>query len=377
MRTRIARRASTMVSVLGLFGAVGGGCLSRPVVSNNPVTNTTIESSIFNKTIDKIDLLFVIDNSASMGDKQDYLSQAVPDLIARLVTPNCVDPLTGTAYGPSDPAGGGTCAQGIVEFPPVHDLHIGVMSTSLGTRLSEQYTSPNGTAGTICDPSSTVQVNGLTLNAHNDDWGELLNRAGPKETPLSDAGGSFYLNFFPTSNPKNQNKNPSAGAPPIQTPAQLISDFKALIQGVGTYGCGIESQLESWYRFLVQPDPYDSLTLDGQRRAQWQGVDATILKQRHDFLRPDSLVAIVDMTDEDDSEVDVRLLDGSAWFLMATTFEPPRGTSACSENASNSGLTDPSACTQCPGGARTRAARSGRTRTRTTGGSAQTCVTFT
>ena len=33
----------------------------------------------------------MIDNSASMGDKQAYLAQAIPDLLSRLVTPNCLD----------------------------------------------------------------------------------------------------------------------------------------------------------------------------------------------------------------------------------------------------------------------------------------------
>ena len=32
-----------------------------------------------------------------------------------------------------------------------------------------------------------------------------------------------------------------------------------MVSGVGFFGCGIESQMESWYRFLIQPDPYQSL----------------------------------------------------------------------------------------------------------------------
>ncbi len=39
----------------------------------------------------------------------------------------------------------------------------------------------------------------------------------------------------------------------------LIGDFSQVVQGAGIWGCGIESQLESWYRFLIQPDPYQSL----------------------------------------------------------------------------------------------------------------------
>jgi hypothetical protein len=37
--------------------------------------------------VNKVDLLFDIDNSSSMADKQEYLAKAIPDLVARLVTP--------------------------------------------------------------------------------------------------------------------------------------------------------------------------------------------------------------------------------------------------------------------------------------------------
>jgi hypothetical protein len=340
---RALKHAAVVADVVGFTGVAAGGCLDRPVVYREPSLNTTFVTSIAEQHIDQVDILVVIDNSASMGDKQQYLAEAVPGLITRLVTPNCVDPTSGTVYGPSDSQGNGTCAQGKVEFPPVHDMHVGVLSTSLGTRLSDQY---KGGAGIICDPTSTVAVNGVTINNHNDDRGELLNRAGPTETPLADAGTSFYLNWFP-NNPANQGKSPSPGAPTITDANALIQDFTGLIQGVGNYGCGIESQLESWYRFLVQPDPYDSLTLDGNGHAQWSGVDTTILKQRHDFLRPSSLVAIIDLTDENDSEIDVRALGGQGYLWMATNFDPPRGTSACDENATNSGLVDASTCNSC------------------------------
>lgn len=325
----------------GVLGAVAGGCLDRDVVSRPPAVNTIVTTTLVNQTIDKIDLLFVIDNSASMGDKQQYLAQAVPDLITRLVTPNCVDPTSGTIYGPSDNTG--SCAQGKVEFPPVHDMHVGVLSTSLGSRLSGSY----GTNGTICDPSATVTLtDGTVLSNNNDDRGELLDRAGANETPLADAGTSFFLNYFPNV-PANSGKQPSAGAPAITDPATLESDFASLVSGVGTFGCGIESQLESWYRFLVQPDPYDTLALDSNQHAIWSGVDTTILRQRHDFLRPDSLVAIIDLTDEDDSEIDVRWQGGQGYAFMSQAFDPPRGTSSCAENAAGTGLVDPSTCNSC------------------------------
>ena len=338
---RMLRSGPAAFTLVGLL-AVVAGCLDRAVVSGPPTIDTIVSHAVTNKQIDKIDLLFVIDNSASMGDKQQYLAQAVPQLITRLVTPNCVDSVSGAIYGPSDAQGNGTCAQGRVEFPPAHDMHIGLLSTSLGSRLSDKY---GDGSGVICPPAQTLKVNGATISNGNDDRAELLNRAGATQTPLADAGTSFYLNWFSNS-AANSGKRASPGAPPIASSTQLISDFTSLIQGIGNYGCGIESQLESWYRFLVQPDPYDSLTLAGDA-AQWTGVDAAILKQRHDFLRPDSLVAIIDMTDENDSEIDVRSYGGQGWSFMAQNFEPPRGTSGCAENAASSGLTDPGTCNSC------------------------------
>jgi hypothetical protein len=326
----------------GTGGGSGGDGANPGADSSGPPTTTTV---LRTGTVDKIDLLFVVDNSASMGDKQAYLAEAVPVLITRLVQPNCLD-ASGKVVGPSDAQGNGTCTVGTVEFPPVHDMHIGVVTSSLGSRLSDQYGGGSSGTGIVCDPSATLTFNGTTISNHNDDRGELVNRGGAAETPIADLGTLNYLSWFP-NNPQNAGQSPSPGAPPIADATVLISDFTTLLTGVGNYGCGIESQLESWYRFLVQPDPYDSLSVDSSARAQWTGVDSTILKQRAAFLRPDSLVAIIDMTDENDSEIDVRSYGGQGYLWMAASFDPPRGTSACNEDANDDGLTDPSTCDSC------------------------------
>jgi hypothetical protein len=291
--------------------------------------------------VKKVDLLFMIDNSASMGDKQAYLAQAIPELVDRLVTPNCIDS-AGTVYGASTPGTDGvpTCAQGTLEFPAVEDMHVGIVSSSLGPRLGDQVNGPNYGA---CAAASVVTINGTVLNEHNDDQGHLITRSSTAgaytETALPDAPSGF-LDWFPTV-PANSGSSPTPGAVAITSSTQLVSDFTDMIQGVHEFGCGIESQLESWYRFLIQPDPYATLSLDSSQHAQWVGVDTTILQQRHDFLRPDSAVVIVDLTDENDSEIDVRSLGGQGYLFMSTAFQPYRGTSACDTNPA-----DP-ACQSC------------------------------
>ena len=95
---------------------LAGGCVTRPVAATDPITKTNFVTSISVAPIDKVDVLFDIDNSASMGDKQAYLANAIPDLLTRLVQPNCLDAkknLTGKATL------SGTCsdATSSAEFP--------------------------------------------------------------------------------------------------------------------------------------------------------------------------------------------------------------------------------------------------------------------
>ena len=73
---------------------------------------------------DKIDLLVDVDNTARMATMQGYLQAAIPDLINRLINPNCIDATTMATTGPST---NGVCPTGTqLEFPPVHDMHIGI-----------------------------------------------------------------------------------------------------------------------------------------------------------------------------------------------------------------------------------------------------------
>jgi hypothetical protein len=268
----------------------------------------------------KIDLLFDIDNSASMGDKQAYLEAAIPDLLNRLINPNCVD--TATPPNIVGVSQNGQCPSGAhAEFAPVHDLHIGIVSSALGSRLSDS----------ICDPNAQAPAPFQNVSAHNDDQAHLLERSlvingtTATEGAVTDTSSGF-LYWFPTGG-ANAGVPPSRGTP-ISNATRLETDFSSLVAGVGVFGCGIESQMESWYRFLIQPDPYQTLMLNGFQ-AQWSGIDTTILQQRHDFLRPDSLVAVISLSDENDSEIDVRSLNGQGYLWMQRGFKPPHGSSAC------------------------------------------------
>jgi hypothetical protein len=360
-----------IVSSLFMFG---GGCLTRPVVAGNPVTKTNFTVGYSTTTIDKIDILFDIDNSSSMGDKQQYLQAAVPDLITRLVSPNCVDSmgnnLTANGVQLTADSTSGICTMGQAEFPPVHDMHIGVITSSLGGRgvtniceTSDATTYPGvlqddydefttGSYQTYLTDSANMNWGNLSAGAiskNNDDEAHLINRidppADPNNAPTTLAGN--FLAWVPVGSmdtpPVNGVSESMSGGSGMT--GTLIGDFQELVVGTQAYGCGIESQLETWYRFLVQPDPYASISTtpnkNGLKVASWTGLDNTILQQRADFLRPDSLVLIVVLSDENDSEVDVRTIGGIGVNWLDNEFQPPRGTSECASNPSSS------QCTSC------------------------------
>ncbi len=368
-----------VVVAAGIAGGVlAAGCLTRPVVSEDPTTKTSFQAQVKQQSIDKVDILFAIDNSASMGDKQDLLALAVPILVDRLLNPNCVSTDAnktcatagdcsslgagaqcdtsgnggkGQCYVAGDNGGGDNQCKSITgtkpEFAPVHDMHVGIVSSSLGSG-----------GGDVCATSGSDPT-------HQNDQGHLLNRTvGSPEgsianaKPVSGDGGNF-LAWLPASDPKNAGKSP-----PNVTPygngqeTNLVGDFKSLISGVQQAGCGLEAQLESWYRFLVQPDPYNSLDGGNGSAVTYKDVDATLLKERHDFLRPDSLVAIIQLTDEEDSWSDPRWGSGFGWATRSNTFPGgpsggvgPRETSACDgqfnpNNPTTWGPNSPN-CTSC------------------------------
>src|SRR5258708_31518938 len=85
-------------------------------------------------TSGKVDILIDIDNSASMGDKQAYLRAAIPDLIHGLGNPICVEPTTGAYVGASVD---GVCSKGVLEYPPVPDIHTAPIPSSLAPRAPD------------------------------------------------------------------------------------------------------------------------------------------------------------------------------------------------------------------------------------------------
>jgi hypothetical protein len=317
---------SIRVSVGCIIVAVGAavGCIRRPVSKEEPTTKLLFETVVPQPAIDKIDLLLMVDNSYSMADKQRILADAVPDLVKGLVQPKCVDAITradtGVLSEPTKPEGQ-MCPTGAEPaFPPITDMHIGVLSSSLGGMGSSSCTGAEG---------------------HPDDHGRLLARGEGGD--VGAAGDLHLLAWYPDVE-QNRDKiaHPEPPVPKITRLDDLGAAFRELVVGVGQDGCGLEAQLESVYRFLVQPDPWKAIAVADGRASYGPSaeVDVELLRQRAAFLRPDSLVAVVMLTDEDDSSADPLSFRGTGHVFMdaAPLWRP---TAACAGDPNDR------ACTSC------------------------------
>src|SRR5687767_6549593 len=91
LKRRVLRAGVAGIAFLGIGVAVTTACLDRPVGEQSPRVSNIFVDQIAQTAIDKIDLLFMIDNSVSMQDKQNTLREALPELVDRLITPTCVD----------------------------------------------------------------------------------------------------------------------------------------------------------------------------------------------------------------------------------------------------------------------------------------------
>ena len=257
--------------------------------------------------VDKIDLLFMIDNSISMADKQRILAESVPVLVQRLIDPICVDD-DGNPTGGTAATG---CGQNQAEFSPIKNIHIGVITSSLGNH-----------GGDVCvtDPAEMPPRN---LN----DQAQLVPSVRPGVYSYQNYG---FLAWDPRMGAEIPLPDPHPGKGMNETnPTQFVTDFTTHVTATGERGCGYEASLEAWYRFLIDPEPINQVTLDANGQFSVRGpVNPVVLEQRSRFLRPDSLLAIIMLTDENDCSINDE--NGQQGWLVGRRTAMPRASDACS-----------------------------------------------
>lgn len=217
-------------------------------------------SAIDVASVDTLDLLFVVDNSASMGDEQAALAAAISPLTAALES--------GT-FGPDDPP-----------RPGVKDMHVGVVSSDLGVSGIE------GVAG--CSSGG-----GDDARLQHEPHGMRCDALYPP-----------FLSYL---------GNELAG--PLTEPSKFADDVACIAQ-LGTKGCGYGQPLEAALKALwpavdtdangavVNPNPIRFLATSQSGMLglgdipQAQGGNLGFLR-RDPELGP-TLLSIVVVSDDDD-----------------------------------------------------------------------------
>jgi hypothetical protein len=309
---RALKVGSAGILVLATAGGLTAGCLDRPVAPATPRTSNVVVKTVTRTAVDKIDLLFMIDNSISMADKQRILAEAVPVLVRRLVDPICVD----DDENPSgDDSSANGCMPGVPEFPPIRNIHVGVITSSLGNH-----------GGDVCVPVPE-DMPPRTLN----DQAQLI---GTVRTGLYSYASQGFLAWDPRTGTAIPVPDPHPGKGQNETDVNsFITDFTAHVQATGERGCGYEASLEAWYRFLIDPEPINTVTVDTATGFSLRGaVNPLVITQRGLFMRPDSLLAIVMLTDENDCSINDEN-NAQGWLVgRQPSGSMVRASSSCATN---------------------------------------------
>ncbi len=263
---------NAVLVMASVVGAAFVGCIDRPVEPVNSVTQSGIVLEVPNEGIDTVDLLVMVDNSGSMRENQQNIMSQFRTMIQTLTQPPCVSdanpaPHTCVASDPGDRP----------KYPAVSNMHVGVVSSDLGTPGSNVPGCMNGDLGD--DGMLNPIRNGGAL-AHHEPWvtapptfGRPTDCQDPNQFPS-------FISF-------------TSGATDATT---FTHDFQC---NAGLYvgGCGLEAQLESVYRALVIHDATDHPGNTSPNAG---------------FLRENALLAIVMLTDEEDGSVrDCRFANGT------------------------------------------------------------------
>jgi hypothetical protein len=250
-----------------LLAAVGTGCAAIAVgggptgdggvtadgapVTPEPDAGMLFSLAVETRAVDSADILFEVDNSNSMAANQASLARNFRTLIEQLVSPIDAN------------------MDMVPDATPVRSLHVGVISSDLGTPGS---TVPSCANSDIGDDGLLNPIrNGQAIRSHQP-WTTDRDRVRPARCMANDP--NQYPSFLTFE---------AAGT----DPSEFRDDFVCNAY-LSTGGCGLEQQLESAYRALVVRNP----------RLQAGNMDPN-----NGFVRPDAVLAIVVVSDEEDGSV--------------------------------------------------------------------------
>lgn len=232
-----------MLQRAALCSVLVAACVSAPP-NVEPCSTAEVSDEVRTRAVDRLDLLFVVDDSASMATEREHLLNEVPRIVYILMS-------------------GDRDGDGVRDFAPDTSIHMGVITSDLGGAAS-------GAAGCAAGDDAVL------VAAMADGVG-----CGPDR-----ASGVF--DFRPATDDPN-----------------VLATEVGCVAALGSGGCGVEQPLEATLRALSVPAPtywtaegYAPPTFaDGSTgHGGESGANAG-------FLRPNSRLVVVLITNEDDCSV--------------------------------------------------------------------------
>lgn len=213
-----------------------GACMTRDLAPLTPCTTSGVQLQVQQAATDKVDLLFLIDDSGSMEVEQRRLADQIERLVTLLTT-------------------GDRDGDGAQDFTPVADLQVAMVSSDMGT---------GGVAAPTCNDAVDFGDDGIARTA---------GASGDATCAPSYAPVQRY-------NVRDPDANPTRFAHDVACVARL-----------GTSGCAFEHQLESVLKAVTPSGSAIRFHAD----TVGQGDRANV-----GFVREDSILAVVVLSDEDD-----------------------------------------------------------------------------
>ena len=169
------------------------------------------------------------------------------------------------------------------QYPPVSDMHVGVVDSDLGTPGSTVPGCDNSMVGDDGEMNPILQ--GQALMMHEPWVGGTIPPSLSFGRPTDCSSASEYPTFISF---ESGSSTTGCTAPACETSSMAFTHDFQCNAGLYVNGCGLESQIEAVYRALVWYDPSDH-----------QGNTSP----NAGFMRDDALLAIVWVTDEEDGSV--------------------------------------------------------------------------
>jgi hypothetical protein len=252
-------------------------CPNQELAAIKPCTIAAASIDAAQNGVDKVDVLFVIDNSGSMSEEQLKLSKELPRLV-RVLASGDLDGVPNTNGQP--------------DFTPVSSLHLGVVSSDLGVN-GQLGVNGCGTSSFKANDQNVGSARSHGENKPHGDEGRLLS-----STAVALAGVSIEVMGAASQAIAARAECASTNVPrfltfePGKSGVEEVSQQFGCIAELGVNGCGYEQQLESMWRALA-PSSDTTFSTGSAGQGGPSGLN-------NGFLREDGVLVVIVVSDEED-----------------------------------------------------------------------------